>query len=86
MAITCDSVFTLICGGDFPLSQVRWRVNCLAPPCDSGRQECCVSLQEMYSLHELRNKGERTRVILASRVTQHGDSGGIPNCTIRRLN
>ena len=39
MVITCDSVFTLICGGDFPLSQVRWRVNCLAPPCDSGRQE-----------------------------------------------
>ena len=40
MAITCDSVFTLICGDDFPLSQVRWRVNCLAPPpCDSGRQE-----------------------------------------------
>ena len=25
--------------GDFPLSHVRWRVNCLAPPCDSGRQE-----------------------------------------------
>ena len=40
----------------------------------------------MYSLHEVINEGEQTRVVLASRVTQHGGSGGIPNGTIRRLN
>ena len=32
LAITCDSVFTFICGDDFHLSQVRRRVICLAPP------------------------------------------------------
>ena len=43
MAITCDSVFTLICGDDFPLPQVRWRVNCLAPPLrqwQTGTPQC----------------------------------------------
>ena len=32
MEIACDSVFTLIRGDNIPLSQVRWRVICLAPP------------------------------------------------------
>ena len=40
----------------------------------------------MYSLHEVINEGEQTRVVLALRVTQRGGSGGIPNGTIRRLN
>ena len=31
---------------------------------------CCDSLQEMYSLHEVINEAEQTRVVLASRVTQ----------------
>ena len=31
---------------------------------------CCVSLQEMYSLHDVINEAEQTRVVLASRVTQ----------------
>ena len=53
---------------------------------DNLHDMCCVSLHEMYSLHEVINEGEQTRVVLASRVTQHGGSGGIPNCTIRRLN
>ena len=38
---------------------------------------CCVNLQEMSSLqcslHEV-NKGEQTRVVVDSQVTQHGGS------------
>ena len=38
---------------------------------------CCVNLQEMCSLqcslHEV-NKGEQTRVVVDSQVTQHGGS------------
>ena len=43
----------------------------------TGNGYCCVNLQEMCSLqcslHEV-NKGEQTRVVVDSQVTQHGGS------------